>query len=98
LHRNRFPKKLPSRRMGREIVYDWCSIVKIMDALLSEKPTRREKGARGGSVRKLWLEEPLVRARVLRGIGVRMCSISAPERVKSGFHKIIRRHLPNSAK
>ena len=80
MHRNRFPQGLPHRKKGREILYDWLAVVKIMDALLSEKPTTREKGARGGSQRKLWLndpDDPGLRTRVLRGIEKRMNSIPA---------------------
>ena len=88
MHRNGFPKKLQPRRMGREIVYDWCAVVKIMDALLSE-PRNRTRLARGRP-RQLWLSDPALRARVLSGIEVRLKMLSAPEHIQAAFLAIVR--------
>ena len=38
MHRNRFPKNLPAKEDGRETWYDYRAVVKIMRALLLEKP------------------------------------------------------------
>jgi len=37
LHRNRFPNELPSVKEGRELLYNYRAVVRIMEALLSEK-------------------------------------------------------------
>ena len=97
MHRNRFPKDLPRRETGRETLYDWQAVVKIMKALLSEKTPMREKGVRGGSQRNLW-PVPYLRVRVLQGIKERMNNISVPKDVKSAFRKVFRPYLPDSAK
>ncbi len=97
VHRNRFPKKLPRRRMGREIVYDWCAVVKIMNALLSEKPGERKRPARGRP-RRLWLSDPDLRNRALSGIEARINSISVPKEIARKFLTLVRRHRADSAK
>jgi hypothetical protein len=99
MNRKRFRHlSLLSVSRGRECLYDYRAVVKIMDALLGEKATIREEGARGGSEKKRWLGNPDVRARVLRGIEDRMNSISVPQRIKSAFLKVIRSHLGDSGK
>jgi len=101
MDRNRFPNNLQSvknPRNRRERLYDHRAVTKIMDALLSEKATIREEGARGGSEKKRWPGNPDLRACVLRGIEDRMNSISVPQRIKSAFLKVIRNHLADSAK
>jgi hypothetical protein len=97
MHRNRFPKKLPSRRMGREIVYDWRAVVEIMDALLSEKPGERKRSARGRR-RLLWLSDPDLRNRVLSGIEALVNSRSVQNEIGSAFLTLVRRHRADSAK
>ena len=47
IHRDRFPKELRGRRMGKIIVYDWRAVVKIMDALLNEDADRAKDGCEG---------------------------------------------------
>jgi hypothetical protein len=102
MHRNRFPRRLPSRTRDREIVYDWRAVVMIMDALLSEKPEER-KGARGAP-RQIWLsdpDDPGLRTRVLSRIEARIKSLSVPEQIKSHikakFLAVVHRHLLDSA-
>ena len=98
IDKNRFPKDLPRRETGRETLYDWHAVVKIMKALLSEESTMRKEGARGGSQRTLWPSDPNRRVRVLQGIKERMNNISVPKDVKSAFLMVICPYLPDSAK
>jgi hypothetical protein len=97
MHRNRFPKKLPPRPMGREKVYDWCAVKKIMDALLSERCGPRKRSVRGRP-RTLWLSDPDLRKRVLSGIEARINSISVPKEIATAFLDLVRRHRVDSAK
>jgi hypothetical protein len=102
MHRNRFPKKLPSRRMGRQIVYDWRAVVKIMRALLSE-PRDRARLARGrpGRPGRLWLSDPAdpaLRERVLSGIEERINTVCARPEIARAFLALIHRHRTDSAK
>jgi hypothetical protein len=94
IHRDRFPKKLRGRSMGKMIVYDWQALVKIMDALLSEP---RKRAVRGRP-RTLWLSDPDLRNRVLSGIEARINSISAPKEIATAFLDLVHRHRVDSAK
>ena len=86
LERHRFPKKLPWRRVGREVVYDWGAVVAIMRALLKENRKRRKK--RGPAVRR-WLEKPVVRSRVLSGIEERIKAGGATGEIADAFLSVI---------
>jgi hypothetical protein len=97
MHRNRFPRKLPSRRMGREILYDWRAVVKIIDALLSEKLGEHKRATRGAP-RRLWLSDPGLRTRVLSGIAARINSLSVSGDIARAFLEVVRDHLADSAK
>jgi hypothetical protein len=107
MDRNRFPNNLRSfknPRNRRETLYDWRAVVKIMDALLSEKPREREKPSRGLPL-KLWLtnpDDPDLCEHVLSGIEVRIKSLSVPEQIKphikAEFLEVVHRHLSDSAK
>lgn len=98
LNRDRFPKSLPECRAGRKTLYGFRAVTKIMDWLLSEKMPDRKKDTRGGSARKLWLSNPTIRVRVLRGIEARAKSVSQSTEIKKAFKEVGRRYLPNSAK
>ena len=95
--RNRLPKNLPHRRTGREILYDWRAVVKIMDALLRKEPGEHKMPTRGAP-RRFWPSDPDCRARVLSGIEARINSIPVPGKIRSRFLTVIHRHLPDSAK
>jgi hypothetical protein len=96
MHRNRFPKPLPHRRTGREILYGWRAVKKIMNALLSE-PLKRETLVRGAPQRR-WLSDPDLRARVLSGIAARINSLSVSGDIARRFLQVVRDHLADSAK
>jgi hypothetical protein len=91
VHRNRFPRNLPSIKNGRERSYNHRAVVKIMNALLSAK--RKSRGRR----LQTWPSDPKVRTRVLSGIKARIKSLSTPEQIKAEFLAVIHRHLPDSA-
>jgi hypothetical protein len=91
MHRNRFPKNPPHRRTGREILYDWRGVVKIMDALLSE-PRERKKPTQGAP-RRLWLSDPDLRTRVLSRIAARINSLSVSGDIARRFLEVVRDHL-----
>jgi hypothetical protein len=86
MHRDRFPKGLPWRRVGKEIVYDWRAVVAIMRALLEEK---RSRGKKPGPRKRRWLEDPKVRARVLSGIEERIKAVGADGQIASEFLALI---------
>ena len=93
MERHRFPKKLPSARAGRKILYSAFAVVKIMDALLREKPTARKRQARGGSEKKLWLSNPDCRKRVLMGIASRAYGLSRDRGILAAFWTVVCSHL-----
>jgi hypothetical protein len=93
MERHRFSKKLPSVRAGRKILYSALAVVKIMDALLREKPSARKRQARGGSEKKLWLSNPDCRKRVLMGIASRAYALSRYKSVLAAFMAVVCRHL-----
>jgi hypothetical protein len=97
LHRDRFPKKLPSFKMGRETLYDYRAVTKIMDWLLSEKLLNDKRQPRGRR-KRLWLSDTGVRRLALSRIEARMHSLSVSEPIKAAFLAVVRRHLPDSAK
>jgi len=97
IHRNRFPPRLRNSKKGRERLYDYRAVVKIMDALLAEKPLERKGPARGRPSR-LWLSDRDLRTRVLSGIKARINSLAVSERIRAAFLAVVRRHLSNSAK
>lgn len=97
LNRSRFPRVLPSFKKGRERLYDYRVLTKIMDALLSEEAPSPGAIKQGRPVRR-WLNDPAIRTRVLEGIEARAKAIEAPKRVADAFERVIRRHLPDSAK
>jgi len=79
------------------MMYDYRAVKTIMDALLSEKPRRKRKRS-GRPPRLPWLNDPLLRTRVLRGIEVRINSLSLPQHIKIAFMTVVSRHLPDSGK
>ena len=93
MERHRFPKKLPSARVGRKILYSAFAVVKIMNALLSEKLLERKPRTRGGSQKKLWLSNPDRRERVLMGIGNRAFALSRYKSILAAFMAVVCRHL-----
>jgi len=93
MERHRFPKKLRSVRDGRKILYSALAVVKIMDTLLKEKLPERKRGARGGSVKKLWLSDPNRRKRVLMGIANRALALSRYKKILAAFMAVVCRHL-----
>lgn len=97
IHRDRFPKELRGRRMGKIIVYDWRAVVKIMDALLNERRRPRKRSVRGRP-RTLWLSDPDLCNRVLSGIEARINSISVRKEIATAFLDLVRRHRVDSAK
>jgi hypothetical protein len=97
MDRNRFPRKLPCVKKGNQTLYIYEAITKIMDALLSEDPTERKRGAPGRR-RQLWLGDPDLRTRVLSGIETRLNNISTSEHIMAAFLAVVHRHLPDSAK
>jgi hypothetical protein len=97
MYRDRFPKELRGRRMGTKIVYDWCAVVKIMDALLSERRGPRKRSV-PGRPRTLWLSDPDLCNRVLSGIEARVNSISPSKQIATAFLDLVRRHRVDSAK
>ncbi len=98
LNRGRFPKKLPRLEQGYETLYGYQAVTMIMDWLLSERILERKPGRRGGSARKLWLDDPELRGRVLRAIETRSRSLSQPKLIEKAFLTVTQRHLPSSAK
>jgi hypothetical protein len=96
MHRNRFPKNLPHRRTGREILYDWRAVEKIMKASLSKRP-KRETLVRGAPQR-VWLSDPDLRNRVLSGIEARISSICVSKKIAGKFMAVIQPYLHNTAK
>jgi hypothetical protein len=95
MEHHRFPKKLlPSVRDRRKIRYSAFELVKIMDALLKERPTQRKPGARGGSVKKLWPSNPDCRKRVLTGVLCRAYAFSKDRHILAAFATVVWRHLP----
>jgi hypothetical protein len=97
MHRNRFPKELPKFEKGRETVYDYLAVMKIMRSLLGEKPPKRKRPTRGRE-RRVWLSKPDLRRRVLSGIETRVSSLKYPEQIKREFRAVVRRYLTDSAK
>jgi hypothetical protein len=93
LERHRFPTELPSVRAGRKILYSAFAVAKIMDALISEEPPERERGARGGSEKKLWLSDPDRRKRALLGIASRAYALSFNKQILAAFMAVCCRHL-----
>jgi hypothetical protein len=91
---HRFPKKLPSVRDGRKILYSPFAVVRIMDALLKEKLPEPKPRARGGSEKKLWLSDPDRRKRVLLRIGRRAYALSRNKHILAAFMTVVCRHLP----
>jgi hypothetical protein len=99
MNRNRFPSNLPSfeKEKRSEKLYGYRAVVKIMEALLGDKPRERKGPARGSPLR-LWLSDRDLRMRVLGGIKVRIQSIPVQEKIKTAFLAVVHRHLPDSAK
>lgn len=93
LHRNRFPKELLPSKMGREKLYDYRAMTKIMDALLNEKPRKRIASKRGRPARQ-WLSDSALRARVLSRIEKRIKDIPVKEHIAQEFVAVVRRHMP----
>jgi hypothetical protein len=103
MHRNRFYRYLrdsKNARSGRERLYSYLAILKLMQGLLTEE-SQEHKGARGAP-RRIWLSDPDLRAGVLSGIAVRINSLSVPEeikpRIKAKFLALVHSYLPDSAK
>ena len=94
MSRNRFPKKLPCVKKGRETWYDYRAVVKIMDALLSEQPRRQKTRLRGRSLRQPWLSNPRDISRVFSAILTRMSYVAAPGEIVSAFLALPHRHRP----
>jgi hypothetical protein len=103
MHRNRFPKNLPTAAMvnndngakkdRRETWYDYRAVVETMRALLLE-----QSGEAKGSAR-LWLRgDPVRRTRVLSGIAARIDSLSVSGVIARAFLRVVRQYLPDSAK
>jgi len=79
--------------------YRYCVVVKIMNALLTDKPRKkRKRPTRGRPRQRPWLNDAALRIRVLSEIEARMDSIPVSEQIKSAFLIVIRRHHPNSGK
>jgi hypothetical protein len=96
MHRNRFPKDLPSF----EGLYDYCAVVEIMKALLSENE-QKPKASKQGRPKERWLSDPSdpdLRNRVLSGIEARISSICVSKEIAGKFLAVIQPHLHNSAK
>jgi hypothetical protein len=95
MDRRRFSEGLLdfSFKKGRERHYDWQALVKIMDDLLGEGPRERKRRVRGGSMRKLWLSDPDVSARVLRGIESRANDVSPCSEIRDAFKAIRLKHV-----
>jgi hypothetical protein len=87
LERHRFPKGLKGRRVGREVLYDWPAVVKIMRALLSEneKPGERKKP---GPALRIW-PKPALRARVLSAIEERINVVCVDAEIADAFLDLI---------
>jgi hypothetical protein len=94
MHRDRFPKRLPRFVKGRERLYDYRAVVKIMDALLSQKQSKRK---RPGRPLRTWLSKPDFRTRVLSGIEARINSGGIPvqKKIRTAFLRVLRRHRPS---
>ena len=88
---NRFPKD-PSVKNGRERSYNHHAIVKIMNALLSEK--RKSRGRR----LQTWPSDPNIRTRMLNGIAERVKIIAREKDIIDAFVTLVPRHCPDSAK
>jgi hypothetical protein len=74
--------------------FGWRSIVKIMDALFSEKLRPKRKVATAGRPPRMpWLNGRDLRVRVLTRIEARINTLSVPRHVKSAFESVVRRHL-----
>ena len=97
MYDKRFPRNLPSFRNGRERLYDWQAVEKIMHHLLAESRTASKKRQRGKPLTR-WLNDPDVRTRVLNGMRMRLHEISSQKRVKAAFLILIRHYLRDSAK
>jgi hypothetical protein len=98
MDRHRFPKQLPFCKNGRETLYDYRAVIKIMDALLNERPGKTRKKPRRGRTRLTWLNNPNLRNRVLTGIEMRINSFPVKEEIKSAFVSVVPRHSPDSGK
>jgi hypothetical protein len=92
-HRLRFVKDLPTVRDEHKVLYSAFHVVRIMDVLLWEKPTKRKRGARGGSEKKLWPSNPEVKKRVLFGIANRAFALSTNRSILDTFRAVVCRHL-----
>jgi hypothetical protein len=94
MERHRFPKKLRTFERGRETLYDYRAVVKIMKTLLKEdlgeKPVR-------GKTRRLWPRADL-RTRVLSGIAARIKIVPTKKKIATAFVNMIRPHLADSGK
>jgi hypothetical protein len=74
--------------------FGWRSIVKIMDALLSEKLRQKRNVATAGRPPRMpWLNDRDLRMRVLTGIEARINTLSVPRHIKSAFETIVHRHV-----
>jgi hypothetical protein len=93
----RFLEKIPSVKKGRERLYDYRAVVKIMDALLKEEPAEHKKSLRG-KTRRLWLGRADLRTRVLSGIAARINSLSVSRHIARAFLNVVRQYLPDSGK
>jgi hypothetical protein len=93
MEHHRFPKQLSHVRDRRKVLYSAFAVVKIMDALLKEGPAERKPRARGGSEKKLWLNNADIRNRVLNGIGWRALAISQYREILAAFMNVVSRHL-----
>ncbi|HVF73332.1 MAG TPA: hypothetical protein VM940_17145 [Chthoniobacterales bacterium] len=97
LNRNRFPKRPPSFKKGRERLYDYRAVTKIMNSLLSEQ-TGSSGGNRQGRPRRGWPCDPAKRTLILAGIVARLKDTGAPKHIADAFTRVIRKHAPDSAK
>lgn len=97
LNRNRFPASLPSFKKGRERLYDYGAVTKIMDALLSEN-TSDARATKKGRPSRSWANDSAVRTHVFKGIESRMRAIAAPKHIATAFMRVFHRHRTDSAK
>jgi hypothetical protein len=92
MERHRFGNGLRPIEKGRETWYNYRTVVKIMDRLLSEEP-REDKTPRRGKTPRLWPSNPSLRIRVLIGIHERMQSVSVSEDMWGAFTAVVCFHL-----
>jgi hypothetical protein len=82
-------KRLAKLLSGKKKRRYWRDVLQIMGKLLKERRRKKPKKSKPGPQRQIWLNDKDLRERVLKGIEVRLVSLSVEDPIKSEFLKVM---------